>query len=238
MSGAHLARDGRSVSHRAPRLARDCARPLPKRALAALLFCAYAASAAAQTETVIYRCTDPAGNVMLQNDRPCPKGHTQDIRMVGTLPTSPSPATAPAAAAASRPPATPAPAAAPPTQPQAPTATETPARAAPTQPPPALYQCKTWDDREYLGDTEEPASSCAPLQTVGIDGSPDLGAGSACEMRRDACVPIAPDQLCRTWKRRVDEAEFRWKFAGSRNDERKAEFERFAKIYRESACVR
>ena len=184
------------------------------RALQALLLAAsviYVASAAAQSETVIYRCTDPAGNVMLQNDRPCPKGHTQEIRMVGTLPTSPSPATAPAPS-------------------------ETPVVSA--TPPPALYQCKTWDDRDYLGDTAEPASSCAPLQTVGIDGTPDLAAGNACEMRRDTCTAIAPDQLCRTWKRRVDEAEFRWKFAGSRNDERKAEYERFAKVYRESACAR
>lgn len=213
------------------------------RALQALLLAAsviYVASAAAQSETVIYRCTDPAGNVMLQNDRPCPKGHTQEIRMVGTLPTSPSPATAPAAIA-SRAPATPVPA-------TAPAPSETPAAvvAAPTRdtpvvsatPPPALYQCKTWDDRDYLGDTAEPASSCAPLQTVGIDGTPDLAAGNACEMRRDTCTAIAPDQLCRTWKRRVDEAEFRWKFAGSRNDERKAEYERFAKVYRESACAR
>lgn len=238
MLGTVPARSARSLSYRVLRFVRGCARIPPERTLATLLFCAYAASAIAQSETVIYRCTDPAGNVMLQNDRPCPKGHTQEIRMVGTLPTSPSPATAPAAAP--RPPATPAPAPAPSTQPQAPTAVEIspPTVAAPKQPPPALYQCKTWDDRDYLGDTEEPASTCAPLQTVGIDGSSDLGAGSACEMRRDQCVAIPADQLCGTWKRRVDEAEFRWKFAGSRNDERKADYERFAKIYRESACAR
>lgn len=233
MSGRIPARNAHPLSYRVLRFARGRARIPPKRTLATLLFCAYAASAIAQSETVIYRCTDPAGNVMLQNDRPCPKGHTQEIRMVGTLPISPSPATAPAAAP--RPPATPAPTSAPPTQPQAPTTVEMPAL---RKPPPALYQCKTWDDRDYLGETEEPTSSCAPLQTVGIDGSPDLGAGSACEMRRDQCVAIPPDQLCRAWKRRVDEAEFRWKFAGSGNDARKAEYERFAKIYRESACVR
>jgi len=207
------------------------------RALLTLLFGGGIASAAAQSETVIYRCTDPAGNVVLQNDRPCPKGHRQDIRMVGTLPISPSPATAPAAAAATRAPAAPATPAPAPIQ-TAPVVAPHRDTAAIATPPPALYQCKTWDDRDYLGDTAEPASTCAPLQTVGIDGSSDLSAGSACEMRRDQCVAIPADQLCGTWKRRVDEAEFRWKFAGSRNDERKAEYERFAKMYRDSVCSR
>lgn len=209
------------------------------RILLTLSFAACAATAAPR-DTVIYRCTDPAGNVMLQNDRPCPAGHTQDIRMVSTLPTSSAPAIAPTvappAAPATRVPITP-PAPAPSPVANAPQR-DAPAIAAPPKPPPALYQCKTWDDRDYLGDTEEPASSCAPLQTVGIDGTPGLAAGSACEMRRDQCAPIAPDQLCRAWKRRVDEAEFRWKFAGGRNDERKAEYERFARIYRDSACSR
>jgi hypothetical protein len=198
-----------------------------------LAFGACVAAAATPHETVIYRCTDPAGNVTLQNDRPCPSGHAQEIRMIGTVPTSPAPAIP-----AARPPATPAPPPKPAAQSPAPDAPDAPAAATPRKPPPALYQCKTWDDRDYLGETEEPASSCAPLRTVGIDGSPDLAAGSACEMRRDECVAIPSDDLCRAWKRRVDEAEFRWKFAGSGNDARKAEYERFAKIYRDSACVR
>jgi hypothetical protein len=35
----------------------------------------------------------------------------------------------------------------------------------------------------------------------------------------------------------VDEAEFRWKFGGGRNDDRKVEFDDLAKIYRDSTCV-
>jgi hypothetical protein len=194
---------------------------------------ALAAAAAAQGRMTIYRCTDPAGNVTFQNDVPCPKGHAQQIRDVTALPSQ-------SATPASRPPTAARPS---PTVPTTPTPASTAASSAPTepvsmQPPPALYQCRTWDDRDYLGDTAEPPASCMPLQTVGIDGNFDTGAGTACEMRRDICTAIDAQQLCRTWKKRVDEAEFRWKFAGSNNDERKAEYERFAKIYRESTCAR
>jgi hypothetical protein len=104
--------------------------------------------------------------------------------------------------------------------------------------PPPLFRCRTWDDRDYLGDSGEPPATCVPLQTVGIDGSPSLAAGSACEMRRDACEPVPAEQLCTAWKKRVDEAEFRWKFGGGRDDARKAEFERVAAIHRGSDCVR
>jgi hypothetical protein len=181
---------------------------------------------------VIYRCTDPAGNVTLQNDRPCPKGHTQQIRDVTTLPPLPA-GSAPIKPAATPPPARTAATPPPPAPAQAPTAAATPPQA-----PPALFQCRSWDDREYLGDSAEPPANCKPLETVGIDGTSNLAAGSACEMRRDACTAIPAEQLCSTWKRRVDEAEFRWKFAGSNNDERKTEYERLANTYRESTCVR
>jgi hypothetical protein len=184
----------------------------------------------AQTPMVIYRCTDPAGNVTLQNDRPCPKGHTQQIRDVATLPPLPA-ASAPIKPAVAPTPVRPA--ATPPLAP-----VQAPAAATPPQAPPALFQCRTWDDREYLGDSAEPPARCKPLETVGIDGTSNLAAGSACEMRRDVCTAIPAEQLCSTWKRRVDEAEFRWKFAGSNNDERKTEYERFTKTYRDSTCVR
>jgi hypothetical protein len=185
----------------------------------------------AQNSIVIYRCTDPAGNVTLQNDRPCPKGHTQQIRDVSTLPPLP------AASAPIKPAVAPAPVRATATPPPAPVQTP-PVAAAPPQAPPALFQCRSWDDREYLGDIAEPPARCAPLETVGIDGTPNLAAGSACEMRSDTCTAIPAEQLCSAWKRRMDEAEFRWKFAGSNNDERKSEYERFATIYRGSTCVR
>lgn len=216
-------------ARRAPRLRKR----LVLGAIAAAIFAAGGGIAPlhAQAKMTIYRCTDPAGNVTLQNDVPCPKGHAQQIRDVTALPAPnlpPPAATKPAApAAAPAAPKTP-PAAAPAALPVA----------GPPQPPPALYQCRSWDDRDYLGETAEPPASCAPLQTVGIDGSPELGAGTACEIRRDTCTAIPAEQLCRAWKRRVDEAEFRWKFAGSGNDERKAEYERFLAIYRGSTCAR
>ncbi len=185
------------------------------------------APVAAQSKMTIYRCTDPAGNITLQNGHPCPAGHAQQVRDITASPTQTTPRAAPpvrtpATVAANKP--SPPPAA--------------PVVASMPQPPPALFQCRTWDDRDYLGDIAEPPSTCAPLQTVGIGGSPALSAGTACEMRRDTCTAITAEQLCRAWKRRVDEAEFRWKFAGSRNDERKAEYERYSKIYRDSTCVR
>lgn len=183
----------------------------------------------AQEAMTIYRCIDAAGAVTLQNDVPCPQGSTQTIRKVGALPTLPAPQTV---APPPRPPAPrPATAAAvpPPVQPPAP----------PTKrgPPPPLFQCRTWDDRDYLGDTEAPPAACVPMETVGIDGSSTLAAGQACEMRRDACIPVPAEQLCAAWKKRRDEAEFRWKFGGSRNDDRKAEFDRAARIYRDSTCA-
>lgn len=203
----------------------SCARPS---ALLALLALAVAASGGvAQNEIVIYRCVDAAGAVTLQNDVPCPKGSQQTVRRVAPLPVrAPPPTVVVPAVPAAPPAAAPAPAVADVAPPVVRSA------------PPPLFRCRTWDDRDYLGDSGEPPATCVPLQTVGIDGSPSLAAGSACEMRRDACEPVPAEQLCTAWKKRVDEAEFRWKFGGGRDDARKAEFERVAAIHRASDCVR
>ena len=176
---------------------------------------------------VIYRCVDPAsGAVTLQNDVPCPKGQQQTVRNVAPLPAfRPPPAPPPPPPAADARPAAPAPSAA--AEPPPP-----PVRT----PPPPLFQCRTWDDRDYLGDVAEPPGSCVALETVGIDGSPALAAGQACEMRRDTCTPVPAEQLCVAWKKRVDEAEFRWKIAGGRDGDQKAEFERVSGVYRGSTC--
>jgi hypothetical protein len=195
---------------------------------ALLVLGGWASVAAAQNEIVIYRCVDAAGAVTLQNDVPCPKGSQQTVRRVAPLPVR----TPPPPAAAAPPVAAPAPAA-----PPAPTIADVAAPAVRSAPPP-LFRCRTWDDRDYLGDSSEPPATCVPLQTVGIDGTPSLAAGSACEMRRDACEPVPAEQLCTAWKKRVDEAEFRWKFGGGRDDARKTEFERLAAIHRGSDCVR
>ena len=190
----------------------------------ALTALALPSTARAQSDITIYRCVDAIGAVTLQNDVPCPKGSQQTLRKVGVLPTLPAPPATvikPQAAASAPPPvaATPAP--------------EPLARNA----PPPLYQCRTWDERDYLGDTAEPPATCAPVQSIGIDGSTELAAGTTCEMRQDSCVAVPAEQLCVSWKKRVDEAEFRWKVGGGRNDDRKAEFDRLSKVYRESTCI-
>lgn len=188
-------------------------------------------SASAQNNMTIYRCVDAKGAITLQNDVPCPKGSQQTARKIDALqPLQTLPATAapPLAAAAPAAAARPAPA-----MPQ-PADAEPIVRVAP-QP---LYACRTWDERDYLSDIAEPPSRCVPVDSVGIGGSLELAAGQTCEMRQDMCSQVSEEALCNTWKKRVDEAEFRWKFAGSRDDERKAEFERFANIYRNSTCIR
>ncbi len=179
--------------------------------------------ARAENDITIYRCVDASGAITLQNDVPCPKGSQQTLRKVGVLPTlpaPPAPVVKPPAVAPAAPPAPPAP--------------EPVVRTA----PPALFQCRTWDERDYLGETAEPPATCAPVQSIGIDGSTELAAGTTCEMRQDTCTAVPAEQLCASWKKRVDEAEFRWKIGGSRNDDRKAEFDRLSKVYRESTCVR
>lgn len=183
---------------------------------------------AAQQGMTIYRCVDPSGAVTLQNDVPCPKGSQQTVRKVDALPALPTlPPPAPAAA----------PKPAPPSPVVAPPPAVVPSAPLVRAPPPPLFQCRTWDERDYLGDTAEPPATCVPLPTVGIDGSTTLAAGSACEMRQDACVAVPAEHLCLAWKKRVDEAEFRWKFGGARNDARKTEYDRVVRIYRESTCV-
>lgn len=202
---------------------------IPLRALTgALLAAALCLPAHAQDAITIYRCVDASGAVTLQNDVPCPKGSQQSVRKVGALPTMPAPAAAPAVPAVK-----PAPAAPTPPPPAAPAASAPVART----PPPPLFQCRSWDDRDYLSDIAEPPAVCAPVQSMGIDGTTALAAGSTCEMRRDACVAVPAEKLCAVWKKRVDETEFRWKFGGGRDDDRKVEFDRVAGLYRDSTCV-
>ena len=201
-------------------------------AISVLACIAWSPHQARAQNIVIYRCTDAGGAVTLQNNAPCPKSSRQEIRELGGVPSTPPPTAAPPTAASTPPP---------PgsdfvlvrgPQTDAPTAPAATVRT----PPPALYQCRSWDDRDYLGDIAEPPATCAPLQTVGIDGSSSLAAGNACEMRRDTCEAIAPERLCAAWKKRMDEAEFRWRFGGSGNDARKAEFERVRETYARSTC--
>ena len=92
--------------------------------------------------------------------------------------------------------------------------------------PPALFQCTTWQRDSYFGETATPEPRCAPLDVVGIDGSRALGMGQACEMKEDSCVEVPADQLCDTWYRKLDQAEFKLRYAGNDNRaERQREFD-------------
>jgi hypothetical protein len=189
-------------------------------------------SARAQDEILIYRCVDASGGVTIQNDTPCPKGTQQTVKKIGAVQTMRTPdVLVPLPKPQSLPP-----------QPQqnsaAPPAAAAPPPPPPPAPPPPLFQCRTWEDRDYLSDTATPPATCVPVQSRGIDGSSALAAGSTCEMREDACAEVPQAQLCVSWKKRVDEADFRWKLAGARDDERKAEYERVRAVYLGSTCVR
>lgn len=176
-------------------------------------------------QVLIYRCTDAAGNVTVQNDEPCPKGAREQRRVVEAPP--PLPAFAP---------------------PQTPELYVPPVRivkrpavtdaAAPEpQPPPALFQCATWDQLHYFTEEPKPQQHCAPLQVIGLDGVSRPQA-SACEMVDDQCTAVAPENLCQAWKRRVDEAEFRWRFPGADADgRRRVEYERLKATYDASNCA-
>jgi hypothetical protein len=214
-------------------------RPLPLFAVLPLVACVLLPAAPVAAQTVIYRCTDASGAVTMQNDKPCGPGMKQEIRNVGALPTAPAPAPKPAAAAPRN---LPPPGAAfelvvgP--QSEEPLPESTVAEDA-RQPPPPLFQCKTWDEEVYTSEDGEPEPRCAPLQTVGLDGNPGLGAGQACEMRHDTCTPIAGDDLCRAWRRQFDEAVFRSKYADGRDQRaRDAERERIGTLLADSNCKR
>ncbi len=185
-------------------------------------------------ETVFYRCTDASGAVTMQNDKPCAAGLKQEIRRIGTVPTAPPPTRAEAPPKFVPPPTGAFELVVGPQQ-------ALPASAVPEAdrtPPPVLYQCRTWDEDEYIGDVAEPEPRCAPLQTTDANGDPSRGAGSACEMVRDTCTEASGEQLCAAWRRKVGEAEFRAKFADDRERASlAAEYERLAKILADSSCT-
>lgn len=202
------------------------------------LFCialspALAPRATLAQETVFYKCTNAKGDVSMQNGTPCAPGMKQEIKRIGEVKTVPVPARKPVVDAA--PP--------PPVYGEfvlvsGPNMKRKPAPEAATLPaPPALYQCRTWEGDTYFGDTDKPDPRCAPLQVTGIDGSNALGAGSACEMKYDTCTAIPAEQLCDAWLRRLDEAEFKLKYA-PRDDEaeRRAAFEAIDAKVKASRC--
>lgn len=198
-------------------------------------------AAGAARQIVIYRCTDAAGRVTIQNDVACPKG-TKQQRQAIEAPPPPVPAHVPAppeAAADTTPPAT----AEKPEQPTQPTQAADDADGADDAPlvpgpPPQLYACRTWDERDLLTEDATPAERCAPLQVVAADGSARSDA-AACEKVADQCEAVPAESLCTAWQRRVDEAEFRWRFAGAKqDDDRRRDYEALKARLAQSNCPR
>jgi hypothetical protein len=205
--------------------------------------------AMAQKAVVLYRCTDARGVVTLQNDTPCPKGHQQEKRVVEAAATAapfPVPLPSPAEivqmpAASNRPQAD---------QPIPSNAVDTSAPVSPVLPlpaaqkpprerlpPPPLYQCNTAENDSYLSDTSDPKPRCVRVETVGIDGSRQLGAGQACTMVYDQCQRIPDGAACPAWRKRVNEAQAAWTFARADSaDALKAEYERIARVIAETTC--
>lgn len=216
-------------------------------ALLILLLPMFLASA---DEVVFYRCTDAGGALTLQN-MPCPKGATQEKKVMqgvstvpmGTTSTPPRPAAAPAATAAAPAsayaPATPSagPAVDPGILSSGPVPEVAPIADADRLPPPVLFQCITYDKDSYITEDVEPQSRCVALRTVGLDGNPQGGAGNACEMMRDTCARVADGALCEAWNKRLGETEVAWRFGRPENAEKnQAEFERVRRITSESSC--
>ena len=197
----------------------------------ALLFAAHGVHA---QETIFYKCTDANGSVSMQNGTPCAAGMKQEIKRIGEVRTVPVPAKKPVVVEA------------PEEAPQygefvmvrGPALKRAPAPEAAALPaPPALFQCRTWENNDYLGETATPEPTCVALQVTGIDGSAALGMGSACEMKYDTCTLVAAEQLCDAWYRHLDDAEFKLKYASDDNRrDRQSAFDAIDKKIKASSC--
>jgi len=207
--------------------------------LAGLLAIAAAAMPAthAQTQVVIYRCTDAGGALTVQNDEPCPAGSRQERTVVEAPPPMPVyvplpqpavvPEPVPAAAATSAPQA--------PERPGAPS----PARIADEDrlPPPPIFRCHTPGNDRYVSESSEPQPRCVALQTVGINGDPGLAAGAACEWQYDRCERIPDGEACDGWRQRGREIESGWRYArGDAKAPLQEEFARVATILSDTSC--
>ncbi|MDO5505748.1 MAG: DUF4124 domain-containing protein [Pseudoxanthomonas suwonensis] len=219
----------------------------PLRAIVACLLLgallAWPAGAGAE-QIVIYRCIDAFDQVTIQNGTPCPKGSRQERRTVEAVQAMPAfqpPVVVPS----------PQPTQVDSTLPEADASTDEHATATAADageatidaeallPPPPLFECHTWDNDRYLSDSGEPAPRCVRMDTVGIGGLSNLGAGEACRMVTDQCQRIGDDAVCEAWARRAREAEAGWRFAPAElAEQRRTELERIRRILRESTCAR
>ncbi|WP_115050848.1 DUF4124 domain-containing protein [Xanthomonas arboricola] len=204
------------------------------------------ASLAGAQEVAIYRCTDPAGALTVQN-MPCPKGMQQQKRLMTAPAAVPltqggsgaaSPArTAPAAPPRTMPP-TDVPAAAPAAATAPPAATPAAATSTSTLPPPPLFECTAHDNGRYFTEDREPATRCLPMQTTNLAGGPATGGGSACEVVTDRCAPVPDQRLCEAWRQRAEQAESTWRFSDeAQSAERKQRYLQMRRVLDESRCA-
>lgn len=210
------------------------------------------AGAQAQGKVVIYRCTDAIGQLTVQNNTPCPKGSTQEKRIIEDAPVSSAPSTVITGPGQYSNPGPAAPPMHPPVSSQLPQVARPPqampqaAIASPLPksniadadrlPPPALFECRTYDNGRYLNDDGKPPQRCAPLQTTGL-GNVGSGAGLACQMVDDQCQRLPDERLCESWKQRLREAESALRFGRADNrDASAAEYARIQRIVVESTC--
>ncbi len=187
----------------------------------------------AADDVVIYRCTDASGALTIQNNVRCPKGSKQEKRILAPPPDAP----------AYVPPAKTKPVVAPRPAPVTPEvkASEAPAVStiadADRLPPPMLFRCNTFDNDSYLSDAGAPAPRCVRLNTTGINGNADMGAGEACQMVTDQCERIADGAICAAWIERRKQVEAAWKFGrGVDAEANRLEYERIDRLLRESTC--
>lgn len=202
---------------------------------------AAATIAPAGAQVTLYRCTDPAGQLTVQN-QPCPPGSRQRAHSVGGVSSTPEPA-----------PDRPAPSASAGAQPMDPAAArgndegfrlwdsanlageralaDAAAAVAPRPPPPPLYRCSSRTGDHYLSETPEPPPQCFALRTVGLDGDPATGAGQACEVVRDRCQAVPEAEACAAWQDHRRQAQTRWRLAHPDNVPwRRDEYARIAAI--------
>lgn len=213
-------------------------------ALAGLL-AGLGAATAQPGRVTIYRCTDAKGALTVQNDVPCPAGSKQDKRVLDAAP--PSGLSLPPFPTGASPGTT--------GEPAAPrgTARLDSAQSVPDEfadlpaaqvaaserlPPPALFECRTYDKDRYLREDANPPPRCAPLQTTGLGGDTSMGAGEACEMVNDQCQQLGDDALCDGWRKRLREVQSQLRFGTGDRATVKADFERIARVVRETTCAR
>lgn len=209
--------------------------------LVLLVLLAACTPAGAQEANVIYRCTDASGALTFRNGTPCAKGSKQEKRIVSAPSPMPAYVTPPDMPKTKVPPTAP-PSLPPPTPINAP-------RPRPLVPPPALiadadrlppppiHRCNTWDNDSYLSESADPKPRCVRLDTTGLDGNPDTGAGQACEMKADQCQRVPDGAACDAWKQHQREIESAWRYApGGDKQKWQDAFARVTRILNDTTC--